>query len=655
MSLPAPARRWAIRASTAAATAVVLTAGLQFSTGALAATSSVTSASTMAATHPGPISAKLSARMFSSADPYAPAHHHKYRHGAVPTISRLAKMRAWALAHPGINPALNSSALSYGGGIDGIGVTTGAEKVYLVFYGSQWGTQSTNAQGNVTLSGDPSGVAPYLQSLFKGLGTGNELWSGVMTQYCQGVSAGTQTCPAGNTQHVGYPAGGALAGVWVDESAASPSAASGHQLGVEAVAAASHFGNTTAALNRNAQYDIISPHGTNPDHYQTGGFCAWHDYNGDTTLSGGAVGSSVGDVSFTNMPYAVDVGASCGMNFINAGSAGTLDGMSIVNGHEYAETITDQNPAGGWTNPSSGEENGDLCAWSQGPGAPAANLSLTTGTFAMQSTWGNDGAGGGDCEFSHAIVGNGGGGNTVTVTSPGNQTGTVGTAVSLQVTASDSASGQTLTFSATGLPAGLSISSPGLITGTPTTAGTSSVTVTATDTTGAHGSTTFTWTISTSGGGGCTSSQLLGNPGFETGAAAPWASTAGVINPNGAGETSHSGTWYAWLDGYGTTHTDTLSQSVTIPAACTASTFSFWLHIDTAEMTTTTQFDKLTITANGTTLATFSNLNAASGYTQHTYSLSAFAGTTVTIKFSGTEDSSLQTSFVVDDTAVTTH
>ena len=182
----------------------------------------------------------------------------------------------------------------------------------------------------------------------------------------------------------------------------------------------------------------------------------------------------------------------------------------------------------------------------------------------------------------------------------------MGTAVSLQIHASDSASGQTLTYGATGLPAGLSISSStGLITGTPTTAGTSSVAVT-------------------------------------------------VINPNGAGETSHSGNWYAWLDGYGTTHTDTLSQSVTIPAACTHTTFSFWLHIDTAETTTTQQLDKLTITANSTTLATFSNLNHANGYTQHTYSLSGFAGATVTLKFTGTEDASLQTSFVVDDTAVTT-
>ncbi len=244
-------------------------------------------------------------------------------------------------------------------------------------------------------------------------------------------------------------------------------------------------------------------------------------------------------------------------------------------------------------------------------------------------------------------------GNTVTVTNPGNQTTTVGTAVSLQIHATDSASGQTLAYSATGLPAGLSInSSTGLISGTPTTAGTSSVTVTAKDTTNASGSASFTWTIGTTGG--CSASQLLGNPGFETGSAAPWTSTAGVINPNGAGETSHSGTWYAWLDGYGTTHTDTLSQAVTIPAACTGTTFSFWLHIDTAETTRTTAFDKLTITANGTTIATFSNLNAASGYQQHSFSLSSFAGQTVTLKFTGTEDSSLQTSFVVDDTAVNT-
>ena len=97
-------------------------------------------------------------------------------------------------------------------------------------------------------------------------------------------------------------------------------------------------------------------------------------------------------------------------------------------------------------------------------------------------------------QASHAIVNNPGS-NTVTVTNPGNQTGTVGTPASVQIHATDSASGQTLTYSATGLPAGLSInSSSGLISGTPTTAQTASVTVKATDTTGANGSASMTVT-----------------------------------------------------------------------------------------------------------------------------------------------------------------
>ncbi|HEX4791539.1 MAG TPA: putative Ig domain-containing protein, partial [Actinospica sp.] len=248
-------------------------------------------------------------------------------------------------------------------------------------------------------------------------------------------------------------------------------------------------------------------------------------------------------------------------------------------------------------------------------------------------------------------------GNTVTVTNPGNQTGKVGTAVSLQISGTDSASGQTLTYSATGLPAGLSISSSGLISGTPTTAGSSSVTVTAKDTTGASGSAGFTWTIS-SASGGCSAAQLLGNPGFETGSISPWSSTAGVLNSDTTDEPAHSGSWNAWLDGYGTTHTDTLSQSVTIPSACTTATLSFWLHIDTSETTTTTAYDTFKVqvlNSSGTvlaTLATFSNLNHATGYTQHSYSLSSYVGQTVTLKFTGAEDSSLQTSFVDDDNAV---
>jgi zinc metalloprotease ZmpA len=151
--------------------------------------------------------------------------------------------------------------------------------------------------------------------------------------------------------------------------------------------------------------------------------------------------------------------------------------------------------------------------------------------------------------------------------------------------------------------------------------------------------------------GGC-SGQRLANPGFESGAAS-WSATSGVIGQNGSsGEPTHSGTWNAWLDGYGQTHTDTVSQSVSIPAGCRA-TLSFWLHIDSSETTTTTAFDRLTVRLGSSTVATLSNLNRASGYTQRTFDVSSLAGQTVTLTFTGTEDSSLQTSFVVDDTALT--
>ncbi|HEX9065305.1 MAG TPA: putative Ig domain-containing protein [Streptosporangiaceae bacterium] len=643
MSMSSPARRWASRAGTAGLTAVALAAGLQFSVGA--------SAATRAPAHPASISPGLIARMYSAADPYSPGHQHPYRHGVVPTRSRLSKMRSWAIAHPHAISAASANTLQYGGGVDGIGVTNGHEKVYLVFYGSQWGTQGTNSAGNITLSNDSSGEAPYLEALMKGLGTGNELWSGVMTQYCDGVATGATSCPASNTQHVGYPTGGAFAGVWADTGAASPQTASGAQLAQVAISAAAHFGNTTAASNRTAQYVIASPSGTNPDNWLTQGFCAWHDYNGDAGLSGGPVTSPYGDIAFTNLPYITNQGASCGQDFVN--SNGTLDGVSIVEGHEYAETVTDQNPAGGWTT-SGGSENGDVCAWNAGGGAVSQNVSLTTGTFAMQPTWGNDLS---QCEISHAIVTNSG--NTVTVTNPGSQSGTVGTATSLQIHATDSATGQTLTYSATGLPAGLSInSSTGLISGTPTTAATSAVTVTAKDTTGAAGSASFTWTISSSGGG-CTAAQLFGNPGFETGSISPWTSTAGVLSSTAAGVPAHSGSWLAWLDGYGGAHTDTLSQTVTIPSNCVSATVSFWLYINSNDPTGTAYdtFKIQVLNSSGTvlaTLATLSNQQAGSGYVQHSYSLNSYIGQKITIKYTGKETlgGGYNTNFFEDDNAL---
>ncbi|GIG61561.1 hypothetical protein Lfu02_59330 [Longispora fulva] len=292
-----------------------------------------------------------------------------------------------------------TKALRYGGGVDGIGVTTGHEKVYVIFYGSQWGTAGTDANGYMTLTGDAKGMGPRLQAMAKGLGTNNELWSGVMTQYCEGVATGATSCPAGSAR-VAYPTGGALSGVWFDNSVASPSAATARQLGDEAVRAAAHFGNTTAASNRNAQYFIVSPTGTHPDGFNTpnGGFCAWHDYNGDPYVGSP---SPYGDIAFTNAPYVTDMGSSCGANYVNSGTAGALDGVTIVMGHEYSEVITDQNPAGGWTD-STGYENADKCAWNgTGGTGGAVNVAFSTGSFAMQGTWSNDSN---NCRNTHPIV-----------------------------------------------------------------------------------------------------------------------------------------------------------------------------------------------------------------------------------------------------------
>jgi hypothetical protein len=158
------------------------------------------------------------------------------------------------------------------------------------------------------------------------------------------------------------------------------------------------------------------------------------------------------------------------------------------------------------------------------------------------------------------------------------------------------------------------------------------------------------------GGGGGGGTNLLLNPGFESGAT-NWTATTGVLgNPNIA----RTGTQAAWLDGYGMTHTDTLFQQVAIPSTATAAKLCYWLRITTAETTTTTQFDRLQVQLRNSantvlsTLGTFSNLNAGafSAYSQVCHNVGSFAGQTVRVFFNGTEDSSLQTSFFVDDTSL---
>ena len=158
------------------------------------------------------------------------------------------------------------------------------------------------------------------------------------------------------------------------------------------------------------------------------------------------------------------------------------------------------------------------------------------------------------------------------------------------------------------------------------------------------------------GGTGGTTSQLFTNPGFESGNV-NWTADSGVIT-NSTGNTPRTGSWYAWLNGYGSANTDYLYQTVTIPSGATAATLNFYLKIDTAETTTTTAYDKLTVTVRDSsnnvlkTLATYSNLNKSSGYVLRSFDVLAYRGQTIRVYFNGSEDSSLQTSFVIDDTSL---
>lgn len=408
---------------------------------------------------------------------------HGYRHGAIPRPTKLSR----------VDPALQSAAaqatnkpgqpikgpLRYMNG----SVVTGAPKVYLVFWGA-WGAKSTNGSGYVTFADDPAGVAPELQAFFAGLGTDGELWSAVVTQYCQGVPVRASSCPP-SAAHVAYPHN-ALAGVWEDQSAVLPTGTPGSasiptisatRIAQEAADAATHFGDAST----DAQFVVVSPTGTNPDGWlnPTSGFCAYHDSSGDPQL----VGVTGPDVAYTNLPYLPDISAS---SCSSLASPSPLDAVSETASHEYAEVLTDPFPASGWLD-LRGNEIADKCAYlSAGQPGQAIDLTLATGTFDVQGLWADDASKKGGCETSHATVFLGG--------LAKREKAVVGTAVSVQVGALD-VLGRALSFSASRLPAGLGIDpSSGLITGTPSARGRTVVTITASDGTSST-STTVKWMV----------------------------------------------------------------------------------------------------------------------------------------------------------------
>ena len=243
--------------------------------------------------------------------------------------------------------------------------------------------------------------------------------------------------------------------------------------------------------------------------------------------------------------------------------------------------------------------------------------------------------------------------DTTAPTVAASETGSSGT-ITLSATASDNVGVSKVEFYVDGALKGSDTTSPYSMTLASSTLsnGSHSLVAKAYDAAGNVGSSS---TVSFSVNNAAT--QLIVNGGFESGATA-WTASTGVITSD-TGEAAHAGTWKAWLDGYGAAHTDTIYQQVAVPSTATTVSLSFWLRVDSAETTATTAYDTLKVqvrNSSGTalaTLATYSNLNKGTTFAQKTFDLSAYKGQTVQIYFEGTEDSTVATSFIIDDVSLT--
>ena len=431
---------------------VLLTAGAAAAAFAIAAPAS---AAVRAPAAGGPPLHVLSLhRAYENAVPHATA---RKIAGVVPPAGRRVRAAAPRAGSAAASCAEPDCDLVYNGG-----QVQHSPHVYLLLWGPNWNLSSP--------------AYAELAHLYEGLGvTSADSWSTVTSQY--GDSGGD---PAFT--------GSVFAGAWQDTTT-PPDPVTPDDLAAEADGLASQLAITDLA---DAQIVVASQSGTcfsdgfvgncgaiDPN----GVYCAWHSYSGT--------------VSFTNLPYLLDAGAGCGENWINPGSAGTYDGLSMTAGHEYAESVTDPETSDGfaWYDPAdtvSGGEIGDKCAWGGsifGLTDPEGDVTLSTGTFAMQSLWSNAA---GRCVMTATP--------RITVSSPGTQSSTLGRGVGLQIRASSN-TGAALSYKASALPAGLVINgSTGKITGTPaTTAGTYRTAVTVANYAGSA-TVSFTWQVSSAAG-----------------------------------------------------------------------------------------------------------------------------------------------------------
>ncbi len=283
-------------------------------------------------------------------------------------------------------------------------------KVYLVFFG--WGrpgafqadcgapVRLVEGRTVATLRCDPDGAGKRMADFVSQLG--GTAWAGVQSQYYQVVN-GVKTYISNDRNQLG--------GIWTDDANKTSAKISYRDMAVEAERAAAHFKVADKDLI-NSNFVIVQPQNFSDPKAKSQGYCAFHDLIRPDVSPADYKGLKPG-VPYTNMPYVLANGTGCGQNLVNAGSAGRLDGFTVALGHEIEETVTDpaagdvigSTPIGGWYDPLDANENGDKCSYvgvnpltGSGslpvPGRGANIVGSRGGSFAVQSLWSNNAAGG---------------------------------------------------------------------------------------------------------------------------------------------------------------------------------------------------------------------------------------------------------------------
>jgi hypothetical protein len=252
-------------------------------------------------------------------------------------------------------------------------------KIYLVLWG--WGEPGAFDHTSAGYPpSDPDGVGALMARFVAAIG--GTSWGNVAAQYYQSNYDGTYT-NVGNPMHE-------LAGVWSDNATPIHDNLSPLELAQEAVRGAQHFGITDLT---DSQVVVATPQKFNEAGFNQNSYCAWHDFTTPLSYPGVAPG-----MAFVNMPYVLNAGGGCGKDFVNPAPGGDRDGVTIVLGHEIAETLTDPGAEssaglvqyGAWFDYQSWEI-GDKCAWVgdglQVPGAPFNMVGSDGATYPVQTLW----------------------------------------------------------------------------------------------------------------------------------------------------------------------------------------------------------------------------------------------------------------------------